>query len=296
MANNKLANELKRIGKQYQLEGDVFRSKVYTNAGINIGKYPIKIESGQQARDNIKGIGDSIMKSIDIFLSTGHSDRFQQEEAPYVIFERIHGIGPVTAKKLYDQGYRTLEDLEEAELTHAQRIGLTYYHDFELKIPRAEIDQINELFHQLFDPFDLTWEIAGSYRRGAAESGDIDVLFKQDKFEDGGQLELDDITNTLGDYLIADLTSPEDAKTKYMGVIKIGEHARRIDIRLIPPKSYYYALLYFTGPKELNVEMRNRAIEYNMTLNEYGLDGLPAKSERDIFRHLKIKYIPPNER
>ena len=302
--NKQLADELERISKNHRLQGEVYRSNAYHKASINVAKYPTKITSGQQARDAISGIGDSIEKSIDTFLSTGHSDRFQEtleEEIPYAIFETIHGIGSVKAKKLYDEGYRTLEDLENAPLTAAQRIGLTYHTDFERKIPREEIDQINQIFHQLFDPFKLKWEIAGSYRRGAPESGDIDVLFQRDKLTDGGQLEMVDITNMLADYLIANLTDPEKGKTKYMGVIKVGKYARRIDIRLIEPESYYYAILYFTGSKELNKEMRSRAIELGLTLNEYGLYdalniGRMARSERDIFRHLKIKYIPPNDR
>lgn len=294
--NDKLADELERIGQQYRLEGDVYRSSAYYKAGKNVRNYPIEIKSGQQARGHLIGIGESISKTIDTFLSTGHSDRFQGKESPYAIFESIHGIGPAYAKKFYDEGYRTLADLENAPLTHAQRVGLTYHEDFERSIPRAEIDQINALFHELFDEFQLKWEIAGSYRRGAEESGDIDVLFQKDILTDGGQLELVDITNVLADYLIADLTSPSEATTKYMGVIRINEYARRIDIRLVPPESYYFSLLYFTGPKDLNKEMRNRAIEFGWTLNEYGLDDLEAKSERDIFRHLKIKYIPPTER
>lgn len=296
MANQALADELMRISNEYRLAEDFFRSKAYEKASVSISKFPVTITSGKQAKLHIAGIGPSIMNSIDAYLSTGHSDRFINQSAPYAHFERIHGIGAVKAKKLYEEGYRTLEDLKHANLTKAQRIGLRYYHDFDRKIPRDEMDRINQLFHRLFDPFGLTWEIAGSYRRGAAESGDIDVIFKQDLLEDGDMLYLSDITNTLGDYLIDDLTDPEKSKTKYMGVIKVGEYARRIDIRLIRPESYYFALLYFTGSKELNIEMRNRAIELGMTLNEYSLDDVVANSERDIFRALKIKYIPPHDR
>lgn len=296
--NSDLVTELTRIADNYRAQGDLFRNKAYRNAANNISKLSIQITSGQQAREQIKGIGDSVQKSIDTYLSQGVSDRFQTDEEltkTLKLFEGVHGIGPVKAKKLYDEGYRTIDDLGEAELTHAQQIGLKYYDDLKLKIPRSEMDMFNELFHLNYDHHRLTWTIAGSYRRGAPESGDIDLLVKQDMLEDGDVLHLSDVKNVLQPYIVADLTNTNG--DKYMGVIQLEDcPARRLDIRLIKPESYYYALLYFTGSKELNITMRNRAIELGLTLNEYGLNGLQAHSEEEIFKHLGMEYIPPNMR
>ena len=88
-----------------------------------------------------------------------------------------------------------------------------------------------------------------------------------------------------------------------MGIVQLDDqhNGHRIDIRLVEPKSYIFALLYFTGSQRFNILMRQRAIELGMTLNEYGLydnKGVsqPANSEEDIFNILRIKYIPPEAR
>lgn len=56
------------------------------------------------------------------------------------LFGEIWGIGPATALKLYEKGYRTLDDLKnESSLTHAQKIGLQYFDDIKQRIPRREV-------------------------------------------------------------------------------------------------------------------------------------------------------------
>ena len=75
----------------------------------------------------------------------------------------------------------------------------------------------------------------------------------------------------------------------------------RIDIRLIAKESIYTAMLYFTGSYELNIKMRNRAKKLAYKLSEYGLfnvmgKSVPIKSEEDIFRILRMKYLEPYER
>jgi len=79
---------------------------------------------------------------------------------------------------------------------------------------------------------------------------------------------------------------------------------RRIDIRFVPYNSIHTAMLYFTGPMELNTRMRNNAKKRNMILNEYGLfketpDGkkqVKINSENDVFKYLGMKYLTPTER
>lgn len=56
------------------------------------------------------------------------------------MFGEVWGIGPTTAQKLYEKGYRTLEDLKNEEsLTHAQKLGLKYFEDIKQRIPRHEV-------------------------------------------------------------------------------------------------------------------------------------------------------------
>jgi len=117
---------------------------------------------------------------------------------------RVSGIGPAKAKELVNAGIKTLEDLKKHQnmLTHHQKLGLKYetnlinkfphiknlwtdmiysfryFDDFEKKIPRAEIIQIEDILKGDVKEIsrDYLVTICGSYRRGREESGDIDVL------------------------------------------------------------------------------------------------------------------------
>lgn len=88
-----------------------------------------------------------------------------------------------------------------------------------------------------------------------------------------------------------------------MGIVKIDDqhNGHRIDIRLVDSIAYAAALMYFTGSQRFNILMRQRAIEFGLTLNEYGLfnqynQPQPITSEEDIFRILRVQYLPPVER
>ena len=83
-------------------------------------------------------------------------------------------------------------------------------------------------------------------------------------------------------------------------------------VRIVPPSMEAYTLAYFTGSKEHNIRMRQRAIERGLRLNEFGLAAeadlgelkgaataeysLPALEERDIYHHLDLEYVPPELR
>jgi nucleotidyltransferase/DNA polymerase involved in DNA repair len=81
-------------------------------------------------------------------LGTGTAPRLEAlKNDPMVrtLFEfgSVWGIGPVTARKLYDMGYRTLEELEgEPSLTSAQRTGVRFFYDIQQRIPRHEVRDV----------------------------------------------------------------------------------------------------------------------------------------------------------
>jgi len=157
------------------------------------------------------------------------------------------------------------------------------------------MDLIRDKIGSILDIYKIKWDIAGSYRRQEESSGDIDVLV-----ESRPDFNMDGLIQILQPIIPAILAK---GSTKTMGVIQISAsyNGHRIDIRLIDPKSYAAALMYFTGSQYFNILMRRRAIELGLKLNEYGLydhngQSLPISSEEDIFRILKIAYIPPIER
>jgi DNA polymerase/3'-5' exonuclease PolX len=168
------------------------------------------------------------------------------------------------------------------------------------------MNNINKKYN-LNDTNKYIFEICGSYRREKETSNDIDILIsKLNTNANGNNLNI--IINELkssnkNDLLLVDDITDKNIKTKYMGFCKYKDNpVRRIDIRFVPFKSYYTALLYFTGSKDLNTKMRIKAHELGYKLSEYHLididknKKIKINSEYDIFHLLKMEYLPPNLR
>jgi DNA 3'-phosphatase len=285
---------------------NTYQKRAYKSAADAIRRYDKPITSGAQAKKEIRGIGKSISEKIDEVLATGklqfleeRPEEVKEKERVIKQFEKIHGVGPKIAEKWYNEGYRSLEDLSKiySKMTDAQKLGYVYYNQLNQKIPRSEIDQYKIVLSDLWSPLGFEFEIGGSYRRGEPDSGDIDVVGKSKIGVDLNSLlqPLSQKQMVLGNLAIG--------PNKYNGIIRLREgfNARRFDIQLVDDFSWPYALLYFTGSKQLNIEMRAKAGSMGYTLNEYGMfdtSGVsrPAKTERDIFNFLGMKYLEPNER
>jgi DNA polymerase/3'-5' exonuclease PolX len=303
--NAQISNILGLIGSYYKISGssDKFRATAFINAANKIADNPTIILSGQQAQAEIEGIGSSIAEVIDDFISTGKSTRlldlekrFSDEKSTINLFMTVHGIGPVTAFKFYNKGYRTIEDLISlAPLNDTQKIGIKWRTDVIQKIPRYEIDLIDKEVSEKLQSYRIEHVITGSYRRGDKSSNDIDVLIE---FND--KLTMKKLLQILSP-LIVDTLSIGD--TKFMGILqsKFSTVGHRIDIRIVPPVSWPFALMYFTGSQRFNILMRQRAIDIGLRMNEYGIydkygQPMKARDEEDIFNILKVSYIPPEKR
>lgn len=261
------------------------------------------ITSGREAQKMGIGIGQRLAARIDEILTTGKLKELEDFENSVsdIINElmSVSGIGYEMAKKFYKNGITGIEDLKlkwqagQIKLTNAVEIGLKYYDYLAERIPRSEMDVIYDWLEQWMKQ---PWLIAGSYRRGCETMGDIDILIS-------GSVnrlpEIVDIMKRTG-FIIAELT-PKATK-KYMAVARYYiDTAHHLDIRYIEPENWASALLYFTGPKLFNIDLRNRAIDMGYRLSEYGLETksghiIPTNSEADIFEALDLEYIPPEKR
>lgn len=301
--NQELIEHLEAITTLYEMvqpEGEDWEGKKigYGRAIGVIGKIDYPLISYEDARQ-YKYIGPRIAAKVEEFARRGTTEKFEDLKRQLgegwesiATFMSIQGVGPVKALQLYKAGRRTLDDIQPEDLTAAQQIGLKYYDDFPQKIPRAEIALIEDVLLQMAIRGDFVLVVAGSYRRGKAFSGDIDViafdislpnLLKQMYLSD---LDLEKVTQGVG---------------KFSGVVNTHGVHRKIDIRVFRPEEYPTALLHSTGPGGFNTLMRLRAIALTMKLNEYGLyyyDGSKAsvRTERDIFTALDVTYLSPEQR
>ncbi|XP_010874808.1 DNA polymerase beta [Esox lucius] len=302
----------------------IHKYNAYRKAASSISKYPQKLRNGDEAK-KLDGVGKEIAKKIDEFLQTGTLKKLEKirnddTSSSINFLTRVTGIGPAAARKFFDEGVKTLEDLKNIEhkLNHHQQIGLKYFEEFEKRIPRAEMTKMETLILQELKLVDTEYigTICGSYRRGAESSGDIDILLTHPKYTSVDEKQPKLLHAVVEHFesigFITETLSKGD--TKFMGVCQLQQNAedeeeylhRRIDIRLIPKDQYYCGVLYFTGSDIFNKNMRTHALEKGFTLNEYtirpvgvtGMAGEPlmVDSEKDIFDYIQWKYREPKER
>ena len=154
------------------------------------------ILNGKQAEKEIKGIGKKMLAKIDELLTTGKLDRLERErndktQQAVTQLQRVSGVGSVRAMELHTKhNIDTIAMLRGAALSdktllnHEQTIGLRHLEDFEARIPRTEMRRLESLVRKHCDAHDppLQMTVCGSYRRGKADSGDIDCLLCHPSF------------------------------------------------------------------------------------------------------------------
>ncbi|KAF5284918.1 hypothetical protein FQA39_LY16873 [Lamprigera yunnana] len=317
-ANHDLCEFLSELAEyEKNVTRNVYKYTAYRKAASALASWPCRITSGKEAR-TLNGVGDKIGKKIDEFLATGKLQKLENihnDSASTAInlLTRVSGIGPAKARQLVDSNIKTLDDLRNNldKLNHHQIIGLRYFHDFEMKIPREEIEEVEKILRSQMLELDAEYKvtICGSYRRGKLESGDIDTLVTHSAFTSKSTCK-DDLLRGIVEKLekfglVTERLSL--GKTKFMGACKLRDRpTRRLDIRLTPHEQYYCSILYFTGSDLFNKEMRAHAQDAGFILNEYtlrplGSTGVPGEpleinSEEDIFDCIGFPYKSPEER
>jgi len=309
--NNELIDIMDELADIMLRQGEPFKARAYKRASETIMSFPEDIVNVDQLEGK-PAIGKTIMEKMIEFQKTGTLRVLERERKnPLNIFTNIYGVGPKKAKQLIEDGITTLTLLKENEskLNDTQKVGLQYYEPLQKRIPRNEIEEFAKVFDTIFKqvaPEGSKYEIVGSYRREAQNSGDIDIIVTN---ADNNIAAF----NTFLDKLIAEDIIIEvltRGKTKSLTIGKLatnGSIARRIDFLYTEPKEYAFATLYFTGSKAFNTVMRQRAIDLGYTLNEHGLSSMVSgkkgerltndfPTEQSIFDFLGMKYKEPKER
>jgi len=285
-------NELANI---YYKLGDKFRADSYYEAIYRL-KYIYIIPETKKELMNITGIGDSISDKILEIIKTKKlkylNDMINNKELNGILsLLKISGIGNKKALELMKLGIMNYKDLDKAiitnevKLTKAQQIGYLYYNDLNKKIPRKEVNKLHKYLQK------KNLEIVGSYRRGKKLLNDIDILAVNTTIEN--------ILKYIDKkYKIIDIISKGTQKASFL--IIIDKIVRHIDLLITTTESYYLALLYFTGSKYFNIEIRTLAKQKGYKINEHhltkGSKKIKINSEEDIFEELNIEYIKPEQR
>ncbi|KAI0135564.1 hypothetical protein F4814DRAFT_401667 [Daldinia grandis] len=331
---------LQEMLDQHILTGDNFRIRAYRLAIATLRTQLKKICTSEEARalPNIGRIADKIEEIVT-------TNRLRQLEYALDdpqrkilgLFLQIYGVGQIQAHKWVAQGFRTLDDLKDkADLNTNQKIGLEHFDDLNTRIPRREVEALANCVKETAATIDrnVGLVIGGSYRRGADNSGDIDLIVTKKGTSSTSQLApfLNRLVDTLSreGFLTVALAAHHgsaddiDGGSKWHGCCVLPESAfpgpkgeyraiwRRIDILLVPQTELGAALIYFTGNDIFNRSIRLLAQRKGMRLNQRGLFGnvlrgqgnvkvnegqlLEGRDEKRIFEILGVRWREPYER
>ncbi|KAL9121996.1 MAG: hypothetical protein Q9187_001445 [Circinaria calcarea] len=185
--NQDFVEQLKQIRLARILTSDEIGVRAYSSSIASIAAYPHKLSSTREILA-LPGCDQRIAQLFREWLSFGSLEAVKEFEADPTmsilrLFYNIWGVGATTARQFYfDKGWRDLDDIVEngwGMLSREQQIGVKYYDEFEVKIPRSEVEYIASVitYHakQIVDD-GIECVIVGGHRRGKAESGDVDVI------------------------------------------------------------------------------------------------------------------------
>lgn len=315
---SQIIEELEVIKKSHIMKKDTWRIIAYNKAIKALRDHDGEIKSMDDVK-KIKNIGEKIEDKIGEILKTGKLAKAEElRDDPKLklidIFSKIMSVGGVTVLKIINEyNIKSLDELkkkaDELGLNDKIKMGLKYYEDLVQKIPRKEMDEhnkyITEISKDILKDFNSTLEMVGSYRRGALQSGDLDIIIRDENNDNRVFKKL--INNLIEKKYILETISY--GNKKFSGICKLpGEKiARRIDVLFTTKKEYPFAMLYFTGSGDFNKKMRFILKKRGLKLNEYTLKKKNEedkyieiehdfKTEKDIFNYLGFTYIEPKDR
>ena len=313
MNKDEVIRVLIECGEILEISGaSPFAVRAYSNGARALeswqGDLEALVKSGEIT--SIRGIGKGLAALIEELVIDGESDIEAEirELVPESLLEllRIPGLGPKKVRAIYEN----LEILTIAELENAcneQQIrelagfgerteqtilkGINNLRRFAGRNLVSQAQLVASRFLAQVEDCNATEEaqVAGSLRRHRETIGDIDILASSDD----PIAVRDAFLATDG---IGEVEAEGETKTRVLSEEGIG-----VDLRVVAPDQFAPALHYFTGSREHNTRVRQRARGKGWKLNEYGLwdaseKPLETPDEESIFEHLELAWIPPEMR
>jgi len=313
MKNQQIAKIFSEIAELLELKGEnIFRIRAYRRAAQNLDSLSRDVSAlSQEELEAIPGIGKDLAGKVREYLETGkiakHEELKQDIPAGVLDLLRVPGLGPKKVKLFYDKlKVKSVDELDGA--VRAGRLeGMAGIQAKTIENLRKGIEQVRrgterrplgrilplaeDIVRRMRDgaPVDRI-EVAGSIRRCKETIGDIDVLTTSKK---------------PAAVMDAFVRLPHVSRVLAQGETKssiITDDGIQVDLRVVEEESFGAALQYFTGSKQHNIKLREMAVKVGLKINEYGVFRGPGekriggRSEEDIYRALKLPWIPPEIR
>jgi DNA polymerase (family 10) len=320
--NDEIATLLEEFADLLDAKGVEYKPRAYRRAAENIRDFPGAIEGlaaeGEDSVGEIDGVGDAISSKVIEYFETGEIEELTELRAELPVemdaLTAVEGIGPKSVGSLYEAlGITTLDELEAAaEAGEIQEVS-----GFGAKTEQNILDNIDfareahkrsllggarpygDRVRRYMAGGDAVAECAlgGSIRRWRPTIGDVDVLV--------GSTDPEAVVEWFTDWDGLDrvIESGETKASAYADDV-------RVDLRIVDPSEFGAALQYFTGSKDHNVAVRNRAIERDLKVNEYGVfdvegvedddqragELVASETEEAVYDALGMEWVPPELR
>jgi len=314
MKNRAVARVFQEIADLLEIKGEnPFKIRAYRKAAHTIENLSTDLKTLMEENKlrEVPGIGEAIAKKITELLTTGHLGYYEELRREFpegtLSLMSIPGIGPKTAIRLAKElGISNIDELEKAiingRVSGLYRLGdkvaanilrhirMSRHKDMRIPIGEA-LPVVEQIVALLRDRPGLQHLVpAGSLRRFKETIGDIDIMGTADKPQDVLQafVELP---------LVEEILAKGASKAS---VITTG--GIQVDLRMVEPDCFGSLLQYFTGSKEHNIILRERALRQGLSLSEYGITVLETRktekfaTEEAFYDRLGLQYVPPELR
>jgi len=330
MTKAEIAAVLTDIASLLELQGEnPFKIRAYQTGAraieaLNADELKQRIAAG--TLEEVKGIGEALAQKITELEQTGklgYYEKLKASIAPGLAeMMSIAGMGPKKVKALHDKlGIDSLEKLQQA----CEAGKVAELDGFGEKTQQKILEGIRNRMaygrrHLWLEAWDVADPIlaglrqlpqvqqaehAGSLRRKLETVGDLDFLVATED------------PKPVVEWFVA---QPAVKEVTAQGETKVSvrlETGLQADLRLVPPEQFVFALHHFTGSKDHNVQMRQRALARGLSMSEWGLvpaegegtakekaerlkdgkaGGLKIKNEQELFRALGLRFIAPELR
>ena len=308
MKNLEIASIFGNMADLLEIQGaNAFRVRAYRNARSSLEVLTDNVEeiAKRNSLKDISGIGKDLAAKIVEYIQTGRIQAFEdlRQELPIglVSIVSIPTIGPKTARAIFDHtGVSSVEDLEKlagsGDLLSVPGIkektlenivsGIGLYKRRKGLFLLGRALPVAKDICEILRPLTEQVAYAGSLRRMRETVHDVDILAASPNPQ---KIMKEFVALPMVERVLV------SGETKTSVLIA---NDLQVDLRVIKLESWGAALAYFTGSKEHNIRLRERAIKRGLKLNEYGLYDsadtmIAGRQEEDIYRALDLPWIPP---
>ena len=308
---------LERIGTMLEIKGEnPFKIRAYFSGARTLQTMEEDLGEviGEGRLGEIPGIGKALTEKVETLYTTGELEFYDKLVAsvPSGLMDllEVPGLGGKKIKALHEQlDVDSIDSLtkacKEGKVAELKGFGAKTQEKILSGIKnreayaarhlwwdaRAVVERILPALQALPDVERA--EAAGSFRRGMETVGDLDFIVASSN-------PVPIMEWFVGMEGITEVTAHGETKSS----IRL-EGGMQADLRVVPTEQFYFALHHFTGSKDHNVRMRQKALSMGLSLSEWGLrpeeeknatrkkGPVRANSEEDVFSALGLSYVPP---